>query len=169
MTRLLAPDIFSRPLKVDRVPRGGSFEKISADPGECRGLAARLAVPAVHGLNAELRVSPWRGGGLKLEGALRADLEQISVISLEAFRQALELPVLRYFLQRGATAQDDVDSDVIENGFVDLGEVVTETLALELPPYPRKPGEVFADPVGAPGEEAKPDSPFAVLNRHGRL
>jgi uncharacterized metal-binding protein YceD (DUF177 family) len=34
--------------------------------------------------------------------------------------------------------------DAIVAGHVDLGEVVSETLALELDPYPRKPGEAFA-------------------------
>jgi hypothetical protein len=48
---------------------------------------------------------------------------------------------------------------------VDIGEVVAETLALDLDPYPRKPGEAFAEHVedaAAPGENP---SPFAVLAR----
>ena len=89
---------FSRPLAVDRVPRGGSFEKITANPKECQAVAARLNVLALHAFSAELRATPWRGGGLKLEGKLNADVEQISVVSLEAVRNLVEFPVLRYFL-----------------------------------------------------------------------
>ena len=36
--------------------------------------------------------------------------------------------------------------DPIENGLIDLGEVVVETLALEIDPYPRKDGELFNSP-----------------------
>ncbi len=155
---------FSRPLAVDRVPRGGCDEKIVADPQECKALAARLAVPAVHALSAELRATPWRGGGVKLEGKLVADIEQISVVSLEAFRQHVESPVLRYFMSAAAAAQDtDADIDPIKNGQVDLGEVVAETLALELDPYPRHPDEAFDEAVWTEAPSPAKASPFAGL------
>ena len=78
---------FSRPLQVDRVPKAGSTEKIAAEPAELKALARRLKVPALHALSAELRATPWRGGGLKLEGHITADIEQVSVISVETFRE----------------------------------------------------------------------------------
>ncbi len=154
---------FSRPLKVDRVPRGGSTEKLIADSHECAALAKRLDVLAVHELRALLRATPWRGGGLKLDGELVAGLDQVSVVSLEAFRTEVRIPVLRYYLPEGAKASEEEDADQIADGHVDMGEAVAETLALELDPYPRKPGEGFAS---APAEEdtpAKPESPFAAL------
>lgn len=156
---------FSRPLKVDRVPRTGSFEVIRADPEECRALAERLGIPAVHGLSARLKASPWRGGGLKVEGSLSADLEQISIVSLEPFRHQVEIPVLRYFLPSGAAGDDEIDVDVIEHGHIDLGEVVGETLALELDPYPRRPGETFADDADGEDSSAETPSPFAGLGQ----
>jgi uncharacterized metal-binding protein YceD (DUF177 family) len=156
---------FSRPLKVDRVPRDGSLEEIAAAPPECAALAKRLGVPAVHAVSARLRANPWRGGGLKIEGKLVADLDQLSVVSLEAFRHTVEFPVLRYFLPPGAAVDAGEDVDAIEAGHVDLGEVVSETLALELDPYPRKPGEAFAEPVEALEEGETEPSPFAALAR----
>jgi hypothetical protein len=158
---------FSRPLQVDRVPRGGSFEKIAADPAECVALARRLALPAIHALTATLKATPWRGGGLKLDGALTADLDQVSVVSLEAFRSSVTFPVLRYYLPAGATSEgDEEDADPIVAGHVDLGEAVSETLALELDPYPRKAGEDFAGPREdqAPAAPER-ESPFAALAR----
>lgn len=158
---------FSRPLKVDRVPRGGSFEKLAADAKELKALARRLDVPALHSLTAGLRASPWRGGGLKLEGELTVDLDQVSVVSLESFRSSVTFPLLRYFLPEGAASQaEEEDADPIINGHVDLGETVAEVLALELDPYPRKPGEDFAS---APEPEEPPEppreSPFAGLSK----
>ena len=157
---------FSRPLQVDRVPRLGSVEKLSAEPQELKALAKRMKIPALHALSAELRATPWRGGGLKVEGHLTADIEQVSVISLEAFRETVSLPVARYFLPAGAVNDNDQedDADPITNGWVDLGEAVAETLALDLDPYPRKPGEAFKEHVEADAE-LKPESPFAVLAR----
>lgn len=161
-----APE-FSRPLQTDRVPKAGSTEKLAADPRELQALAKRMKIPAIHSLTAEIRATPWRGGGIKLEGHLTADIEQVSVISLEAFRETVSIPVARYFLPPGAVVENEGedDADPIQGGIIDLGEVVAETLALDLDPYPRKPGEAFAEHVeddAAPGES---QSPFAVLAR----
>lgn len=157
---------FSRPLIIDRVPRGGSYEKLKADPKELLALAARLNVPALHNFSAELRATPWRGGGLRLEGTLVADLDQVSVVSLEPFHSTVTYAVDRYFLPAGKLAGDEeVEADPIIGGEVDLGEVVTETLALELDPYPRQAGEEFAEHIEFEEEAQKPESPFAALAR----
>jgi Large ribosomal RNA subunit accumulation protein YceD len=137
---------FSRPLPVDRVPNLGSRDRISAEPAECENLALRFGIPKIHALSAFLTSLPWRGGGLKITGPITAEVEQVSVVSLESFRTKLEIAVERYFLppHKGPiTSEEDVD--IIHNGIVDLGEIVAETLALELDPYPRMPGEVFED------------------------
>lgn len=156
---------FSRPLQVDRVPKLGSTEKLAAEPEELKALARRFKIPCLHALSAEIRATPWRGGGLKLEGHITADLEQVSVISLEPFRETVSVPLARYFLPHGAVVDNDQedDADPIVNGWVDLGEVVAETLALDLDPYPRRPGEAFPDHVEDDGATAKSPSPFAVL------
>lgn len=156
---------FSRPLQVDRVPKLGSTEKLSAEPEELKALAKRFKIPALHALSAEIRATPWRGGGLKLEGHITADLEQVSVISLEPFRETVSVPLARYFLPHGAVVDNEQedDADPIDHGWIDLGEVVAETLALDLDPYPRQPGEAFPGHVEDDAETGKAPSPFAVL------
>jgi uncharacterized metal-binding protein YceD (DUF177 family) len=155
---------FSRPLQTDRVPKAGCTEKIEAEPEECRLLARRLKIPAVHALSAEIRATPWRGGGLKLEGHLTAEIEQVSVVSLENFVETVSIPIARYFLPPGAvTGADEDDADPIENGRVDLGEITTEALALDLDPYPRKPGEAFVEHIEGDADAGVKESPFAVL------
>ena len=161
-----APTVeFSRPLQVDRVPKLGSTEKLAAEPQELKALAKRFKIPALHALSAEIRATPWRGGGMKLEGHITADLEQVSVISLEAFREEVSVPLTRYFLPQGAIVENEEedDADPIDNGWIDLGEVVAETLALDLDPYPRKPGEAFPGHIEDDGAVDKAPSPFAVL------
>lgn len=167
MTRTNEPSIeFSRPLEVARVANSGSHEKIKADASECESLAARLMLPAVHGVSAHLVAKPWRGGGLKVTGELQADIEQQSVVSLENFRSVIKCSVERYFLNAhaGADLESDGDIDPIIGGIVDLGEIVVETLALELDPYPRMEGEVFQSAVESQAEEElKKPNPFNVL------
>jgi Large ribosomal RNA subunit accumulation protein YceD len=155
---------FSRPLQVDRVPKLGSHERLTADSKECAALAARVGIPKIHSFGGFLHVTPWRGGGLKIAGNLEAEVDQISVVSLETFTEKVNFPVERFFLpQRESQSTNEEDVDVIENGSVDLGEVLAETLALELDPYPRQPGEVFNDLI----ESVEPEkvSPFTKLKR----
>jgi uncharacterized metal-binding protein YceD (DUF177 family) len=137
---------FSRPLPVDRVPALGCHERLSADEKERVALAKRLGLPKIHSLGGLLNIVPWRGGGLKVTGTLNAEVDQISVISLEAFTSTVEFAVERYFLppRAGTPARED-DVDVIDQGVIDLGEILAETMALELDPYPRQEGEVFTN------------------------
>jgi uncharacterized metal-binding protein YceD (DUF177 family) len=162
---------FSRPIEVARISKLGSHEKLSADAKECAALAKRFLVPAIHSLSAELKVKPWRGGGVKVSGELKADLDQESVVSLEVFRSTMVFAVERYFLNvpPSADIESDEDIDPIENGVIDLGEVVAETLALELDPYPRKPGEEFQSTALEESEvEPEKPNPFNVLRMEPR-
>ena len=155
---------FSRPLQVDRVPALGSHERIAADEKECAALAKRLGLPKLHSLGGLLKAVPWRGGGLKITGTLKAKVDHVSVISLETFTSTLEYAIERYFLSpRAGNPAAEEDVDIIEHGSVDLGEILAETMALELDPYPRKEGEVFNDIEEAP-EPAK-ISPFTSLSK----
>jgi uncharacterized metal-binding protein YceD (DUF177 family) len=155
-----------RPLEVARVARLGSHEKISADDKECAALAKRFQVPKIHAVSAELKIQSWRGGGMKISGKAFIDLDQESVVSLETFRSNATIPVERYFLNipRGEDNESEQDIDPIVNGIIDLGEVVAETIALELDPYPRMPGEAFEAIIeDDPANDEKPPNPFNVL------
>jgi uncharacterized metal-binding protein YceD (DUF177 family) len=156
---------FSRPLIVARVPRMGSHEVFAAEPAECAALAKRYGLPAISSLKVHLVALPWRGGGLKVTGKFEAELTLVSVISLEAFQTKQKFVVERYFLPPKilVDAVED-DADPIENGEIDMGELVAEVFGLELEPYPRKPGEAYDDPVLEDfEEEEKKPSPFAKL------
>ena len=153
---------FSRLLPADRVPREGSSETIAADAKELAALAKRLDIPALHSLSAELKAEHWRGGGLKISGKFKADLEQICVVTLDPFRDTIEGRVDRVYLPEAAAAEttEEDDTDHLVEGAADLGDLVTETLVLALDPYPRKPGASFG---GAEfGVESSPAS-FAGL------
>ncbi len=166
------PPEFSRPLDITRVPPQGSTEKISAEPKECADLARRFGLPALHSLEAELKVSRWRGEGLKIQGRFTADLDQTCVVSLDIFRSLLRDDFGGYFLPAGSAAGavliEEGDAEPFENGIIDMGEVVAEAVALTLDPYPRRPGVTFAgviedEEASEPGK-TKEGNPFADLD-----
>jgi hypothetical protein len=137
---------FSRPLLVDRVPRKGSHEHIVAEEKECLALAARFSVPKLFSFKARLLAMPWRGGGLHVTGMVEADMERISVVSLEAFRRTEKFAVDQIFLPSKILVDAvEVDAEPIQNGEVDLGEVAAEAMGLEMDPYPRKTGESYSE------------------------
>lgn len=142
----------SRPIAVDRIKKVGSHEKVEADATERLALAKRFGVPEVHVVRADLFAKPWRGGGVKVTGDVYCEMDRLSVVSLEAFRHAETFTVERYFLPAHDLDPDD-DADPIEEGEIDLGEVVAETIALEMEPYPRRAGEEFRGPETPPGME----------------
>jgi hypothetical protein len=149
MSKPLKPQTeFSRPLLVDRVPRKGSHEVFEAEASECAALAKRFDLPNIFALAARLHATPWRGGGLKVTGTVEADIEQVSVVSLEAFRKSYKFAVERYFLPgKDLTDGAEEEADPILNGEIDLGAIVAETIGLELDPYPKLPGESFSGPA----------------------
>jgi hypothetical protein len=155
---------FSHPLQVDRIPNLGSRDRLTADEKECTALAHRLNIPKLHSLSGFLTSAPWRGGGVKITGPLKAEFDQVSVVSLETFRSSLNVEIERYFMPPHIdTIATDEDVDIIQHGIIDLGEIMAETMALELDPYPRKPGEVFEDIQ----EDVEPEkiSPFTGLSK----
>jgi uncharacterized metal-binding protein YceD (DUF177 family) len=154
---------FSRPLPVDRVAQNGSFERLNADAKELAAVASRLGLPAIHALSALLKAQPWRGG-LMVKGTVDAEIEQVSVVTLDQFRSVLRFDVERYFMPANSSIPEgEEDVDPIEHGEIDLGEIVVEQLALELDPYPRRPGEAFA--AAEPETDPPATSPFAALSK----
>jgi uncharacterized metal-binding protein YceD (DUF177 family) len=162
-------------LRPDSVQAAG--RDVSLDvPGEERAeLASRLGVASIESLRVSLHAVRFRGG-FRVTGRLEADLTQPSVISLEPVPQHVEEPIDRVFLPGGerdfagpANAEVFVDldgedlPDHFEGGAADLSELIIETLALAVDPYPRAEGEKVED-VGLPDSGTK-DNPFAELAR----
>jgi hypothetical protein len=163
---------FSRLIAVDRVPPEGMIERISAGEDECRALAERFGLIAIHDLSALLRLEPWRRGGIKVTGRFDARVEQTCVVTLEPFEESLGEDITHFFAGQNApgprpiihsvVSLEEDDTDVISGGSIDLGELVAESLGLALDPYPRKPGVEFTSSATA-GEKGKSQSPFAAL------
>jgi hypothetical protein len=154
-----------RPIEVSRIPLTGSTETVVAEPSECALIARRLGLPAIHNLTAELMLTRWRGEGVKVAGQFVADVEEICVVTLDPFREEVRGVIERYFLPGVASVSDEADVDPLEEGTIDLGEPIIESLSLALDPYPRKPGAEFHDIAddSNPAADQGSSSPFAAL------
>jgi uncharacterized metal-binding protein YceD (DUF177 family) len=170
----LAAHGFRKLLAVRKVGDSGLVHAISATPEECAGIADFLDVLKVTGLRAEFRISRWRSRGLKLEGTLDAKVQQACVVTLDPVESSIHASFERRFLPadmidpEGGTEEVFVDPEGEDppeplTHELDLGEVVVEELALNLDPYPRKPGIAFEDKIGDP--EPPKANPFAKLAR----
>jgi uncharacterized metal-binding protein YceD (DUF177 family) len=155
---------FSRPLRVEPLPRDGLETEIEANAAERESLAALNGLPAIARLTARFVVKKWRRG-VEVEGELSARVTQTCVVSLEPFEVDIDEPIDARFLPGAPGAAPPVDPleedapDPLIDGKIDLGALASEFLTLSLDPYPRKPGVAFEPPA----EDEGPDSPFARL------
>ena len=164
---------FSRPIRVEQVPTGGMEMDLEAKPAERAALAERFGLVSIDSLKAHVRLKAIAGGAIiRVDGRLSASVVQTCVVSLEPLPAEVEDGFSLTFGgaepdQVGAEIELSIDDedppDPIENGSIDVGEVVAEHLALALDPFPRKPGIAFEGGDEPTPEEEKRPSPFAAL------
>lgn len=168
-SRIVIPDAS---IRLDSMPVAGRDIDIAVEREAREAIAAQLEVTAVDRLQVKLHAVRFRGG-IRVTGQLRALVTQPSVVSLEPVTEDIEEPVDRIFLPGGEKAfagkadaevfvdleGDDVP-DHFEGNEADLSDLIIETLALGIDPYPRLEGES----VGIAGDvDDEDDSPFAGL------
>lgn len=156
--------------EVARFTEAAPFSRhLEADEATRREVAKALGLVRLERLDADLDLSGWFDG-VRIDGRWRADIVQTCGVSLEDFPTALsgEFTVRAapegsaHVLPAESEVEIDIDADdppdVLESDVIDLGGYVVEHLALEIDPFPRKPGAVFEPPEPLPES-----SPFAAL------
>lgn len=153
-----------------RVDRGGVDLKLAPDETVLKAIAKQLGLVSLHELKADVYLRSWMDGA-EVSGVLRARVVQTCGVSSEDF----ETPIDARFSLRvlpansehapqdeggelGLDPEGDDPPDVLEGETINVSEYVIEHLALELDPFPRKPGAVFVQPP-----EPVELSPFAAL------
>ncbi|WP_312164394.1 YceD family protein [Phenylobacterium sp.] len=136
-------------------------------------LAKELGLESLPALTARLTVRPWLDGA-EINGRFKARVEQICGVTLDPFESELDGDVAVRAVPTGSPnapaesaggeVEMDLDApdppDVLATDELDLAGYLVEHLALEIDPFPRKPGAEFDYTPDAPEE-----SPFAVLKR----
>lgn len=152
------------------VDRGPVRLKPEVDSETRARIAEAIGVDALGVLNAEATLKTWLDGA-ELQARVRAVATQTCGVSLEPFEAPLEAVFTLHLLPPGSphappTEGPDIAIDpeaddppeVLESETIDLGGYLVEHLALEVDPFPRKPGAVFEQPG-----DREVISPFAAL------
>jgi uncharacterized metal-binding protein YceD (DUF177 family) len=159
-------------VKLHELSRGPVRLELEPGADERAAIAKRLKLQGLPSLKARITVKPWLDGA-ELTGRFDAVVEQICGVSLDPFEQDVSGEIDVRVVPAGsdlATAAESGDleldpdapdaPDVLENDAIDVAGYVIEHLALELDPFPRKPGATFD--YEAPETET---SPFAALKK----
>jgi len=156
-------------VRFSELARGPVERRIAPDGPQLGALAKQLGVDAVESLAAQVKVTPWLDGA-EVRGDFSARVVQTCGVTLEPLENILNGDFHLRVLPAGSpnlpdeSAELDIEAedppDAIDGDEIDIAGYVVEHLALEVDPFPRKPGVVFEPP--AVEEEA---SPFAVLKR----
>jgi hypothetical protein len=179
---------WSYSISVDDIPTQGKSYEIAPDDAEREAIARRLGIESLNALRARLRVSrEERGYVFQVQGELSADVTQSCVITLEPVDSKIEDSFEAWYADHGQAlsfkrAQHDAqskkdtgdlpileeheDPEPIENGRIDLGELVIQYLSLSINPYPQKEGVDYENKEmerKSGTREALRPNPFAAL------
>lgn len=161
---------WGRPIRLHELGRGAAKLRLEPDAAERARIAHDLGLESLPALVAEVTVRPWLDGA-EITGRFKATVEQLCSVSLDAFEQPVAGEIEVRLVPAGSPnaptesgheVELELDApdppDVLEGDAIDVSAYVVEHLALEIDPFPRKPGAEFDYQPSAQEE-----SPFAVL------
>lgn len=162
---------FCRFVDCARIGRSVETHTIEADEGERKALADRLDLLSLDWLNARIGLSRDSEGLVRLKARFKARCVQSCVVTLQPVHQELDEEFELFFKEDtslngiGAlevTIEDELWPEPPNQGRIDIGEAVSQQLALALDPYPRAPRAVF-EATAERVIEAEQASPLAEI------
>ncbi len=169
---LSPPPLWSRFVTLAEVGRARQVVDLEADGPTRIAIARELDLERLDRLTGRVVLRPWLDGA-EIDGVLEASVTQICSVSGEPFEQVLTGHFTVRAVPAGSDAapslelaEVDIDPegddppDVLESDRIDVAAYVVEHLALEIDPFPRKPGAVFEPP-----RDQAVISPFSVLKK----
>lgn len=165
---------FSHILSLDQIRSQQSLELV-ANEGERSALAERFALPALEKLSARLTIT-HDSNVIHARGNMLASVTQSCIASGEPVEAEISEEIQLDFMpedEAGADTDAEVElaeeeCDIIfhDGQSIDFGEVVAQSLALALDPYPRSAKAAAAlkkAGVKSEEEEKAESGPFAAL------
>lgn len=151
-------------IDVESLPFSGpQVCKIDCDESECTALAARFGFAAVARLSARLKVKRAGPGHWNVTGKLQAEVTQLCGVTGEPVPESVDFTIEERYCRASEEGTDiNVSLDGFEplvDGAIDLGEVVAQTLAISVNPWPRSVDAPHSFAVG----ESEKEHPFAGL------
>ena len=159
----------------DEVPPNGREIEYAADGDVLVALATRFKVEEVADLSFEALLTPLASDCLQASGKVSGKVRLLCGVTLEPLWTEINIDFATEFQPQDVVAkyvvpEDDFDTELpepMQNGQADIGEMVTQVFAMEIPAYPRAEGAEFAgygqSEAEMEAEDAK-QSPFAALS-----
>ncbi|GHF29050.1 metal-binding protein [Kordiimonas sediminis] len=175
---------FSKVIRASEVTSKPENFHITAKPEDLNAIKDRLLIVDIESLEATASVSAVKNSkGIEISGEIKSRLTQECVATGDPVQETVDSPFSLLLLPANEVEVLDAEEaymdpdapeyDVLEGDDVDLGEVIVQTLAVTMEPYPRAEGvEISAADIAglSVNEEAegKPN-PFAALkNLHNK-
>lgn len=164
---------FSRLVDYESLGRPIETHTIEADEAERKALADRLGLLSLDRLNAKIGLSRTTDGLVRLTAKFEARCVQSCVVALQPVHQELDEEFELFFKEDAGlngigalevTIDDELWPEPLIQGRIDIGEAVSQQLALALDPYPRAPGAVF-QPTAERVVEADQANPLAEIGK----
>ncbi len=161
-------------IAVRDIPRGGLVIDRAFEQDALQQLAGDLDILAIQQLKISGRITARSGGRYRLAGTMKAAVTQACVVSLEPVEGTIYTPLdiefapadaqpIELRLEVTESLLEEQDTDIIENGEINLGRVLYEELVTNLDPFPRHP-DVALEQTEAGNSEGN-SGPFAELAR----
>jgi len=165
----LPPPEFSRIIRLNEIGDGSRERTVEATPEERTALARRFGLIALDRLEARLHIMP-EATSWHITGTVKAELQQACVATGDPVPESIDTPFAVRFVrdldspetEEIELSNDDCDVIGLEGEWIDMGEVVAQSLALNLDPYPRaRDADVTLRKLGVLTEDEV--GPFAAL------
>ena len=132
-----------------------------------QALAGRFNVEEVADLHFQALLLPLDKQCLQANGTVRGRVRQICGVTLEPLWTDIEQNFSTEFQPQELVAkyivpEDDFDTELpeaMQNGQADIGEMVTQLFAMEIPAYPRIEGAANSPDMGKVRLKLKPKMP----------
>jgi len=145
---------------------------IKPTESDCKELAARLHILDIADVQAKLTLKRVRKHLIELSGTLSCEAVQECVVTLEPVKTILDTEFDITFTEDEQKLPEDtvmpnLALEPVEDGVIDLGEIVAQQISIALPDYPRAEGVAFEGHIEAPEALLPPEQrtrrPFATL------
>lgn len=167
-------------LAVSEIDRDAKSFTLTATESQLADLTERFGLVELNTLNASVSVSS-KGAeeGILLKGEVKADLVQRCITTLVDVPETVDTPFELLLVDPETADRMDADEsfldaeqpeyDALEGDIVEVGEIVAQTVAISMNPYPRAEGAALTSgnkqgiSVNEPELEKK--NPFAALGK----
>ena len=170
---------FTIPIKIAELPSSGLDIRRTLEEPERQRLADRLAVKTLNkfAIDISIRVENTKSMRVAVEGRLEATVEQSCSVTLEPVVSKFSIPVSLIFKEKAAEPAhllEEIDAEEHDppeqmiDGQFDVGDTLVQVLAVEINPFPRKPGVSLNSMPEAKArlssvKDSEIDNPFAAL------